>query len=401
VCQAYKHADREVSESILAIEGVWLKTETQVEEIRKIWDSLEERVQVHQNHVLSLLYERLESAITIIHGLNTHNSDEANLKSLLGMKGDPRRLKYAFYAKGKLEKIAKDLDEWHRRFDPSWYLLARVATPAIEAPMTTMRPNPSKELRIIQELRHTHQMNNRDTGSRDSIFFPKAYSIQMREQIPNTSARTGYAMQQFVIIDSLHIAKDHNIQVATKDARDIARMLANVDPNIFSLFTCQGLIKVFDSSNQITGFEFVFAVPTTFHQPQSLRTFLLDPDPKYALDVRFRLAKLLARSISFLHSSQIVHKNISPETVILLVDSSTSLETPFLIGFEKFRRAEGRTYMSGDTFWDKNLYRHPRRQGEYPEEEYKMQHDIYSLGVCLLEIGLGTSFVSFEGESAW
>jgi hypothetical protein len=40
-----------------------------------------------------------------------------------------------------------------------------------------------------------------------------------------------------------------------------------------------------------------------------------------------------------------------------------------------------------------NLYRHPSRQGEYPEEEYIMQHDIYSLGVCLLEIGLGTSFV--------
>lgn len=31
-----------------------------------------------------------------------------------------------------------------------------------------------------------------------------------------------------------------------------------------------------------------------------------------------------------------------------------------------------------------------------PEEEYEMRHDVYSLGVCLLEVGLGTSFVSFE-----
>ena len=28
------------------------------------------------------------------------------------------------------------------------------------------------------------------------------------------------------------------------------------------------------------------------------------------------------------------------------------------------------------------------RQGVHPEEQLVMQHDIYSLGVCLLEIGL-------------
>jgi len=158
--------------------------------------------------------------------------------------------------------------------------------------------------------------------------------------------------------------------------------------------------EVYDSSNQITGFEFVFMVPTAFNKPRSLRTFLLAVNHEYPLDDRFRLAKLLARSVLFLHSAQVVHKNITPETVILLTDSSTGLETPFLVGFEKFRRAEGRTYLSGDAFWEKNLYRHPKRQGDYPEEEYKMQHDIYSLGVCLLEIGLGTSFVHFEAIAA-
>jgi serine/threonine protein kinase len=37
--------------------------------------------------------------------------------------------------------------------------------------------------------------------------------------------------------------------------------------------------------------------------------------------------------------------------------------------------------------------RHPSRQGTQPETNYQMQHDIYSLGVVLLEIGLWTSFV--------
>ncbi|GES59673.1 HET-s/LopB domain protein [Aspergillus terreus] len=39
------------------------------------------------------------------------------------------------------------------------------------------------------------------------------------------------------------------------------------------------------------------------------------------------------------------------------------------------------------------LYRHPQRQGLRPEETYVMQHDIYSLEVCLLEIGFWDSFV--------
>jgi serine/threonine protein kinase len=366
-----------------------------------VWDSLDERVQIHQNHVLALLQERLQIAITIIDGLDTSISDEPSWKALLGRKGDPKKLNYAIHTKGKLDKVVKDLDSWHRRFDPSWYLLTRTASPAIDQPMTTMRSNPSKELTIIQKLRHAHQINDRSAESRGSIFFPKGYSIQARKHIANTSAQTGYAAQQFVIIDSLHIAKDNDIQVATKDARDVARILTNVDPNIFSLLTCQGVVEVFDSSNQVAGFEFVFAVPTAFHEPRSLRTFLLAVTHEYPLDNRFRLARLLARSVSFLHSAQVVHKNIAPETVVLLADSSTGLETPFLVGFEKFRRAGGRSNMSGDTLWEKNLYRHPKRQGEYPEEEYKMQHDIYSLGVCLLEIGLGTSFVRFEAMSAW
>ncbi|KAK3625662.1 hypothetical protein LTR56_020274 [Elasticomyces elasticus] len=52
--------------------------------------------------------------------------------------------------------------------------------------------------------------------------------------------------------------------------------------------------------------------------------------------------------------------------------------------------------MRGDDELEKNLYRHPERQGLRPEEVYVMQHDIYSLGVCLLEIGLWDTFVRYN-----
>ena len=51
-----------------------------------------------------------------------------------------------------------------------------------------------------------------------------------------------------------------------------------------------------------------------------------------------------------------------------------------------------------DPDWYRNLYRHPARQGESPDEAYRMQHDIYSLGVCLLEIDLWESFVDYPSD---
>ena len=43
--------------------------------------------------------------------------------------------------------------------------------------------------------------------------------------------------------------------------------------------------------------------------------------------------------------------------------------------------------------WQKAIYRHPSRHGLHLQTNYSMQHDIYSLGVCLLELGLWRSFI--------
>ena len=39
------------------------------------------------------------------------------------------------------------------------------------------------------------------------------------------------------------------------------------------------------------------------------------------------------------------------------------------------------------------LYRYPLQGERYGRRRYNMQHDIYSLGVCLLEIGLWEAFI--------
>lgn len=47
----------------------------------------------------------------------------------------------------------------------------------------------------------------------------------------------------------------------------------------------------------------------------------------------------------------------------------------------------------GDKEWTKNFYCYEERQGTEPQQRYAIKHDIYSLGICLLEIGLWESLI--------
>jgi hypothetical protein len=97
-----------------------------------------------------------------------------------------------------------------------------------------------------------------------------------------------------------------------------------------------------------------------------------------------------------------VHKDIRPETTLIFRDdtgAAGAIGPALLAGFAHMRVADGITSRQGGSEWTSNLYHHPRRQGEAPQDSFIMQHDIYSLGVCLLEIGLWTSFVSHEDEN--
>lgn len=66
----------------------------------------------------------------------------------------------------------------------------------------------------------------------------------------------------------------------------------------------------------------------------------------------------------------------------------------YLTNWRLLREASGfTTKKPGSDAWAERLYRHPHRQGLQIENRYNLGHDIYSLGVCLLEIGLWDSFV--------
>ncbi|KAF1811644.1 hypothetical protein P152DRAFT_474375 [Eremomyces bilateralis CBS 781.70] len=160
---------------------------------------------------------------------------------------------------------------------------------------------------------------------------------------------------------------------------------------------CKGVLKTEDPITKASLlFTFVFKLPESYTDVRSLRSLLTDASPNHSLSARFEVASQIARSVCNVRSFGFVHKNLSPETILVLGNQNTSIGAAYLVGFDRFRTTQGNTARLGDSNWERNLYRHPRRQGASPEDIYIMQHDIYSLGICLLELGLWQSFVEYR-----
>jgi serine/threonine protein kinase len=158
-------------------------------------------------------------------------------------------------------------------------------------------------------------------------------------------------------------------------------------------------VRVYDGAKALQGFDMVLDFPKgAGHMPRSLRSSLLSRC-KHNLSNRFALARQMANATNYVHMFGFVHKGIRPENAFCFDDNASQLGPFYLIGFEHIRLADGRTNRAGESDLWKDIYKHPSRQGLYPYEDYCMQHDIYSLGVCLLEIGLWTSFVTYNMDS--
>lgn len=311
-----------------------------------------------------------------------------------------KRLKYAL-VKDCLDAAINDFEAWQKMFDPSWFLIMKVGSPLIDQELSKDDRTEVASLCTARELRDSLK---EEPQIKTSVFLPKDdLKSAKRHDIPFSKAqimqRTGSS--KWFILDSVACDPEANISVLKKDVRDLARKLSRADPVTFGLFNCRGVVQVTDAAKKnVTSFDFVFRVQEGMENPQSLRSILKSADVNLSLSDRFRVALQLATSVSYIHTYGFVHKNIRPETVLIFQNQKSPLGASFLLGFEKFRFADGRTMLLGDCVWEKNLYRHPRRQGLKPEEDYTMQHDIYSLGVCLLEIGLWESFVIYHNEES-
>ncbi|CZR70158.1 uncharacterized protein PAC_20059 [Phialocephala subalpina] len=146
-------------------------------------------------------------------------------------------------------------------------------------------------------------------------------------------------------------------------------------------------------------FDLIFELPTPSER-ESLWQFLRRADRPTSLSVRKSLCEKLAQAISFVHGIGMVHKNIRPANILLLKPSAVSTATTLFLGdwtlVRSFRTLTAHT--AGKNQWAEKLYLHPVRQKQNVEDRYTILHDIYSLGVCMLELLLGGDPLVLGGD---
>ncbi|KAK6522235.1 hypothetical protein TWF281_002802 [Arthrobotrys megalospora] len=189
--------------------------------------------------------------------------------------------------------------------------------------------------------------------------------------------------------------------------RDVAAVFASAGPEDMSVLTCIGFAH--DPLN--SRFELHFSFPSiTKDRPRSLSDMLLDNVNKkqgifHYLNQRIALAKQLASAILYVHSFGFVHKNIRPDNVLIFEPSQSKdgsdvkyeqfpryLGKPFLVGFNGIRKVDAESQMLLHPDPKQMIYHHPDRHRLKEGDEFTMKHDVYSLGVIMLEIALWGSF---------
>ncbi|KAL9047358.1 MAG: hypothetical protein Q9214_000042 [Letrouitia sp. 1 TL-2023] len=400
LCASVKDAKSEIAERVLCIQTHWKRTSFQLGFLQRVWQNLDVEHQILQKQILHVLIGKLTIAVSKVDGLIVGNrpkspSAKDQRQQLTGVK----RWKYVLVKEG-LDRTIEDLETWQKMFDPSWFLILMTSSPQIDMELGRHHEAPASSLlNSTQILRNTLQGIAHQEGS---IFLPEDGLRSARIfDIPFSSSKVAQraGSSKLFVLDSVPCAANGNLQRLTTDVRELARKLVHADPIHFGLLKCYGVVREpMPQGSQQMFFTFVFRTVEGHSVPQSLRASLLAGEANHPLSDRLDIAKDLAKSISFVHTFGFVHKNVRPENILISRDKPSSLGHSFLVGFEAFRTAEGHTLRSGDSAWEKNLYRHPRRQGTRPDDYYIMQHDIYSLGVSLLEVGMWESFVLYRDD---
>lgn len=196
------------------------------------------------------------------------------------------------------------------------------------------------------------------------------------------------------------VARQANLRV-----KQLANLLSASKPEEFRALKC---LKSFQLPDQ-SGYGLAFAIPEgCLAQPTPLSDLIrtMPTTQRPSLGQRFNIAFKLAQAVGNWHRVGWVLQSIATHNVILFKrqngegSPTLALTSPYLCGFEYSRPNAAPSHPRVIDNYDSALYCHPDRQG-LPSKHHQKIHDLYSLGVVLLEIGLWRHMSEVFPKSRW
>ncbi|KAM7197222.1 hypothetical protein V8F33_005650 [Rhypophila sp. PSN 637] len=214
-----------------------------------------------------------------------------------------------------------------------------------------------------------------------------------------------------VLVEYRNYAPESPVPVMLDDrTREVIDRLAKVlhqpKETIFRMPNCLGWTSQAEQNRAAL----FFAIPEGSQpSPISLLDIIVSSPTTPSLGSRFTLALRLARCISQLQLVKWVHESFRSENILFYPRADSNLENsddqcmahnidltePWVLGFENSRPDPFFSAGRPDKCPERDVYRHPSRQ-QTPTQHFNKLHDIYALGVVLLEIGLWQEALSLE-----
>ena len=134
------------------VESYWLKLKIQLLFLQKISKDFSEEYRDHQSKVLKVLQIHIQTARSLVKRTTSGVDDDRWFKNL-------RRVKYAVFVKGDLNKVVANLGEWSRAYDISWYLIIQIRSSDIDKALETVQADSKDPLSTMKSLRTAFQAN--------------------------------------------------------------------------------------------------------------------------------------------------------------------------------------------------------------------------------------------------
>ncbi|KAM0430000.1 hypothetical protein ACHAPT_006006 [Fusarium lateritium] len=250
---------------------------------------------------------------------------------------------------------------------------------------------------------------------RESIVFKTVKHRGSSGSKPHQSRfKLGTVAGQPVIMETYKYkeASDHSGEPQPQtlhQARRITGLLCHPKRKGFHILPCAGFFR----NRRSKELGLAFSLPPTFEPSDGGGVVTLIELYKMhklvPLGHRIHLAWALTTAIEHFHRVGWVHKSIRSNNIAFTAVSrmispqegpygededsffprirNFDLSNPLLFGFEYSRAGDAATYLEEDYSQANNLYRIPARWGK-PTARFEKSHDVYALGVVLLEIAL-------------
>ena len=384
----YRNARNHANEIANRFDIMWRNIVDIIRAIRDIEDKLTPDMKVEINQTLNRLRDILAESINTASSAGVFVNCNPTTRQAIMLSA---------HQKKKLEDMVNYGQTWHDEILKRLLVINFTQPGLLGAVTRHLQPNP------IPPLRRTSSPRPLPSPPAEVVLHlrPPTDLFRLKDSNVFRSISLPYILVELRSYDHLTMG---GLPEYEANVYGMVRMLKSADSRLMSILQCEGVYPFLSGENP--RFELQYRLPSDLGHPRSLRDLLTDKSVQklHPLNHRFRLANHLASSILYVHSGEFVHKTIKPENILMMTKADALpkeqfphvLGWPFLVGFDRSRPASAHSGKYGEVKLEDGLYQHPSRWGVHAEEAFTMQHDIYSLGVVLLEIGLWQPLVWYN-----